>query len=88
MLIKHGNNTTLMDDTYKVTKYDIPLFILTIVLTLDINDCSRNQIETAAYIQEPHTVKNGSLHSLCVTIQKLKNCLCNWWALPNTFVYM
>ena len=46
------------------------------------------QTETAAYIQEAHTMKNRSLHSLCVTIQKLKVCLCIRWAFRNTFVYM
>ena len=30
MLIKYGNTMTLMDVTYKVTKYDIPLFFLTV----------------------------------------------------------
>ena len=30
ILAKYGNNMTLMDATYKTTKYDVPLFFLTV----------------------------------------------------------
>ena len=58
MLIKYGNTMVLMDATYKVTKYDIPLFFLTVRTNAGYIVVAEFivQTEMASYIQEALTV--------------------------------
>lgn len=94
MLIKYGNTMTLMDATYKVTKYDIPLFFLTVRSNAGYIVVAEFivQTEMATYIQEALTVIKKwnpnwkPTYFMCdyseAEIMSLESVF------PNTFVYI
>ena len=61
MLSKYGNTMTMIDATYKTTKYDVPLFFLTVRTNAGYIVVAEFivQTETATHIQEALTILKG-----------------------------